>query len=138
MKIFTLFTLLLCLPLSTYAYDGNPTEQVTAFFSEFGSGKVNEAVDHLYSSNPAFQQKIQAIALVKQQIGTVSALYGKYIGNDNVHYEEISPSVVRIVQMANHELHPITWEFYFYRPGKKWMVSQAQFVDQFQVVGRKK
>ena len=138
MKKVLLFTFLLFLPLTTYAYDGSPKEQVEAFFNEFETGKVNESIDNLYLSNPAFSQKKQSLTLIKQQIGSLTALYGKYISNDNVHYEDLTPSLVRIVQIANYEIHPVTWEFYFYKQKNKWVVSQAQFADQFQFIERKK
>ena len=124
-------------PLS-YAYDGDSSEQVDMFFADLSVGKVNEAVDNLYASNPAMQQKIQALTLLKQQLASVTPLYGKMLDNENISKEELSPSLVRIVQLAKHEIHPIVWEFYFYKPKNKWIISQAMFVDQFQVVGAKK
>lgn len=138
MKYFTTAILVLLCANNVFAYNGLPKEQVAEFFKELSSDKPAQAVDNLYSSNPAMNQKIQQLTLLKQQLSTVSALYGKIIGTENIHYEELSPSLVRIVQIAKHEVHPITWEFYFYKPQKKWIISQGLFVDQFQVIGKKK
>lgn len=121
-----------------HAYEGTPSEQVEIFFAELSSGKVNESIDNLYASNPAMQQKIQALTVLKQQLSSVTPLYGAMLGNENISQEKLSPSLVRIVQVAKHELHPVVWEFYFYKPKDKWIISQAMFVDQFQVIGAKK
>ena len=120
------------------AYEGHPKEQVAQFFKDLSSDKTTQAVDNLYSSNPVMSQKIQQLSLLKQQLGAVSTLYGKIIGTENVHYEELSPSLIRIVEIAKHELHPVAWEFYFYKPSKSWIISQGIFADQFQVLGKKK
>ncbi|MDM3871078.1 hypothetical protein QSV34_06875 [Porticoccus sp. W117] len=119
-------------------YEGNPTSQVDQFFSEISAGKADQAIDNLYSNNPTMQQKIQALTVLKQQINSLGAFYGNYLGFEKVSYEEISPSVVRMVTVAKYEVHPIVWEFYFYKPKNTWIISQAMFVDQFQVLGAKK
>lgn len=121
-----------------FAYEGSPKDQVALFFKDIAAGKTSEAIDNLYSSNPAMSQKQQELTVLKQQMGTVNSLYGRFIGSEIVHYEELSPSLIRIVQVAKHELHPILWEFYFYKPNDKWIISQGLFVDQFQIIGSKK
>lgn len=138
MKYLLLTVILTTLSSVSLAYEGVPARQVEMFFSELSEGKVNEAIDHLYSSNPAMQQKIQALTVLKQQLASLPPLYGNLIGTENISQEELSPSLVRIVQVAKHEIHPIVWEFYFYKPKDKWIISQAMFVDQFQVVGAKR
>ncbi|MDX1757389.1 MAG: hypothetical protein R3175_15135 [Marinobacter sp.] len=122
----------------SHAYEGEPAKQVDRFFAELSAGKVNESIDNLYASNPAMQQKIQALTMLKQQLASLIPLYGSMLGNENVSREELSPSLMRIVQVAKHELHPVIWEFYFYKPEDKWIISQAMFVDQFQIIGAKK
>jgi len=123
---------------SVHAYDGNPNEQVASFFNDYIAGKQSVAIDSLYSSNPLSAQKVQQLTLLKQQVGSVQLLYGSTLGTENIHSEIISPSIVRIVELAKHEHHPILWEFYFYKPKDKWFISQVMFVDQFQLVGAKK
>ena len=114
------------------AYDGSPGEQVSAFFADLSKGSANDAVDGLYSSNSAFKQKIQALTVLKQQMASVPALFGAYLGMELVHEEQISPSVMRVVAIEKREIHPIIWEFYFYKPKENWVISQAVFGDQFQ------
>jgi hypothetical protein len=130
--------MMITLSSASYAYEGPPTAQVEMFFAEMSKGKINESIDNLYGNNPAIQQKVQALTLLKQQVASITTLFGNMIGNETLSYEELSPSIIRIVQAAKHEVHPIIWEFYFYKPKDKWIVSQAMFVDQFQLVGTKK
>jgi hypothetical protein len=129
---------ILAIPSAAFTYKGTPKNQVALFFKDIAAGKSTEAIDNLYSSNPAFSQKQQQLTLLKQQLATVTTLYGTFIGSEKIHYEELSPSLIRIVQVAKHEIHPILWEFYFYKPRNNWMISQGKFVDQFQVVGTNK
>ena len=129
---------LLCISSVTSAYSGSPTDQVDAFFKDYSAGKTNNSIDNLYSNNPAMKQKIQALTVMKQQLASISSLYGRYLGNENISIEKISPSITRIVQVSKHNLLPVIWEFYFYKPNDTWIISQAMFVDQFQVVGLKK
>ncbi len=112
-------------------------DQVDAFFKELPSDS-NKAIDNLYASNPAMQQKAQALTLMKAQMPQVSALFGSYLGYELISKEKISTSLVRISVVEKRNLHPLTWEFYFYKPKEKWIVSQAVFVDQFQNLGTKK
>jgi len=120
------------------AYEGNPESQVSEFFKELKAGKFSESIDNLYSSNPLMSQKQQQLTMLKQQLSSIPALYGSFISNENISTEELSPSLVRIVEVAKHESHPVVWEFYFYKPKDKWIISQGMFVDQFQTVGAKK
>ena len=120
------------------SYDGRPQEQVNSFFKDLNKGNSNEAIDNLYSSNPTIAQKIQQLTMLKQQVAMVSTLYGKSIGQENVIVEEISPSVMRIVTVDKHELHPVIWEFYFYKAKNIWIVSQSVFNDQFKFLDKKK
>ncbi|GAB5453193.1 MAG: hypothetical protein Hals2KO_35210 [Halioglobus sp.] len=135
-KYFTLVFFIL--HASAYAYEGSPASQVDSFFSELSTGKTQSAIENLYASNPAMKQKAQDLAILTRQIGTVSAIYGALMASEKITEENISPSIVRIVMVAKHELHPVIWEFYFYRPKKEWIISQALFVDQFQVIGSRK
>ena len=69
--------LLLVFSPAIFAYEGTPAEQVNSFFIELSSGKVNESVDNLYSSNPIMQQKIQALTVMNGKILTLDTLLTK-------------------------------------------------------------
>ena len=131
MKKAVFLILLLLLPVTSFAYEGSPEEQVASFFNDLSTGKSAEAVDNLYSSNPAFKEKIQQLTVLKQKLPMIDILYGKSLGQESCIVEHPTPSVTRIVMVDKHEKHPIVWEFYFYKPHDKWIVSQGVFTDQF-------
>jgi hypothetical protein len=137
MKKPTFAFLMIMMSANTFSYEGNPSEQVRKFFSDF-STSTDKAIDNLYASNPAMQQKPQGLMVMKTQTASLANFYGKYIGYEIALEEEISPSLVRISALGKYEMHPVTWEFYFYKPKDKWMTSQAAVVDQFQNLGSKR
>ena len=128
--------LLLLISAKALAYEGVPAEQVKSFFKDLPVN-TDKAIDNLYASNAAISQKVQALTMMKSQMPQVSALYGEFLGYEVISTEKISPSLVRISVLEKRNLHAITWEFYFYKPRAKWMISQAMFFDQFQNVGTK-
>ena len=137
MKYLFRITVLLLITTNGLAYEGTPQKYVDAFFKEI-SKNTDKAIDNLYASNPAMQQKIQALTVMKSQMSQVSTLYGSYLGYETISEEQLSPSLVRISALAKYEVHALTWEFYFYKPTNKWIISQATFVDRFQNVDPKK
>ena len=137
MRVLVFLVLSICSTVA-FSYEGEPLDQVKTFFSDYSKGKSSEAIDRLFSSNPMMNQKPQELTMLKQQVSTIEVLYGKYLGTENIHYEELTPSLVRIVQLAKHEKHPVIWEFFFYKPKKEWIISQGIFVDTFQVIGKAK
>lgn len=135
-KLILLFALSVIASVSQ-AYEGTPAKQVSLFFTEVAEGKISQAIDHLYVSNPIVMQRAQELTLLKQQLGNIEPLYGAFLGTEAVHFEQLSDSLVRIVQIVKYEQQPVTWEFYFYKPKQAWIVSQALFTDQFQVLDLK-
>lgn len=128
---------LLLISINSFSYEGSPKIQVESFFSEM-SRSTGSAIDNLYASNPAMKQKQQALTLMKSQLNSLPTFFGKYIGHEVLLKEQLSPSLFRISAVAKYEMHPVIWEFYFYKPKSKWIVSNAVFGDQFQNIGPKK
>jgi hypothetical protein len=62
--------------------------------------------------------------LLKQQVGVINQPYGKLLGTENLHTEQLSQSLFRIVELAKHEHHPVIWEFYFCKSKENWIISQ--------------
>ena len=100
------------------------------------SGDLQQCIDNLFESNPAMQQKLQMLVVLKQQLETISVVFGDFVGMEEVVEEEITPSITRIVAVAKYEQHPVVWEFWFYKPHDEWIVSQAVFSDQFQFLAQ--
>ena len=133
-----LLVLIMTIPsFNTFAYEGLPREQIKKFFKDVGKGQANEAIDRLYSENPVLSANEAGKAVIKQQTASAPAIFGAFLGHENVHVDKLSDSVVRYVEIAKYANHPITWEFYFYKPKDKWFVVQCGFIDRFQIIDSK-
>jgi hypothetical protein len=131
MKKLIIICILFLMSSTSLAYEGDPETQVENFFKDLSSGNVNEAIDSLYSSNPLMNQKIQELTLMKQQVAMISTLFGKHIGVEEYSNELLTPSITKIVKVEKFENHPVVWEFFFYKPHDKWIISKGTFNDQF-------
>lgn len=130
--------LLTVFSVNCWSYDGMPKEQINSFFDDYAKGEYNKAMTKLYVTNERLSEQSQLMSMMQQQMSSVTTLFGGYIGHENVQYEELSPSLVRVVEIAKHERHPIVWEFYFYKPKNKWIVAETTFKDSFKILGAKK
>ena len=115
-----------------------PEKIAATFFDTFMKGDASKAVDNFFAINPLFKDKAQQVQLLKSQLGTVSQLYGAPFAVELVSAEDLTPSLERLVYITKHEWIAVTWEMYFYRPKNIWVPNQLLFVDQFQLIGRKK
>ena len=115
-----------------------PEKIAAAFFDTLMKGDASKAVDSFFAINPLFKDKAQQVQLLKSQLGTVSQLYGAPFAVELVSMEDLTPSLQRRVYITKHEWIAVTWEMYFYRPKDIWVPNQLLFVDQFQIIGRKK
>lgn len=131
MKRLIVLSVMFLMSSTSFAYEGTPEMQIENFFIDLSTGKVNEAIDNLYSSNPLMNQKIQQLTLLKQQVGMISTLFGKHIGVEEYSNELVTPSIKKIVKVEKFENHPVVWEFFFYKPNDKWIISKGTFNDQF-------
>jgi len=139
MKIIAGAILLMAFSIGGCLADSPTPEKIAAnFFDTLIKGDAAKAVDDFFSSNQKFKEKIQALQLLKSQLGTVTQLYGTPYAVELVSVEDLTPSLQRRVYITKHEWIPITWEMYFYRPQSEWVTVQLLLVDQFQLIGRKK
>jgi len=80
----------------TYSAKAQPvvkdyTKHIDKFFSLYNSGKLAEAVDYIYSSNPWMKQKTDSITKVKSTILGLSAMAGEY-----QEYEILTQEIVNL------------------------------------------
>ena len=139
MKRVLISFILLVIATPVIAYEGSPQEQVSLFFKDVKAKKISMGIESLYSGNPTLlEQKKSQLTVLKQHVSTFEILFGEYLDNEIIHTEEFSPSLIRIVHAAKYSNHPLIFEFYFYKPKDKWIVSQFVFADQFETIGRRK
>lgn len=136
-------TFLLLLPLfftlNASAYEGSPEEQVAAFFEEFEQGETTEAVDNLFAQTPMAVENVQLhLDILKASIKEMNEEYGDFLRTENIHNEQLAPSINRIVQVAVFEKTPVIVEFYFYKPQDKWILNRLMYSSNYSFIEKVK
>lgn len=139
MKYFlsVLLAVILC-NLTQAAESLSPEEIAAEFFDKVLKGDNGPAIETFFSTNPPIIGKAQELQLLKSQLNTVTQVYGQPYAVEAVLVEDLTASLQRRVYITKHEWHPVTWEMYFYKPKAEWIADRLLFVDQYQVIGRRK
>jgi len=139
MKAMKLAILFLLVPLtSSYAQDiAIPTKKAEQFLSTLLQGEVDKAYDSLFQGSVIPERKPQAVDMLKRQTKMGLPVFGKGLGFELSNQQEFGKSIVRLVYIFKCELHPLIWEFYFYRPNSEWVLSNIRFNDEFGLLGEK-
>ncbi|MDH5670284.1 MAG: hypothetical protein OEY86_19975 [Nitrospira sp.] len=138
MKYLRLAAILLLVASVSSAADPTPDSISTQFFDLLVKGNDSKAIDGLFGLNPLFKDKGQQLQLMKTQLAGAIQIYGAASAAELILKEDLSPSLHRRVYITKHDLHPLTWEMYFYKSKSGWLPDQMLFVDQYQVLGTKK
>lgn len=113
---------------------GDPADRADRFLSQVEAGEVATALERLAVGSPLIEGNSQALTLLKGQIDAAFPVYGKALGHELVHSESFGRSILRLVYVQRLELHPLVWEFYFYRPAERWVLAKVLFQDQFELL----
>ncbi len=108
-------------------------QKTETFLSKLMAEQIGPAYDELFAGT-SIASKPQAVALLKNQTATVRSLYGKVLGYERVSSRTFGGSVVRLLYIMKYEVHPIVFEFYFYRVSREWILVKVQFNDQFSLL----
>ncbi len=137
MKKMFLTIALLFLPLASLsaAAAETPKQKVEKFLAGLQQGKVSESYDELFVGSNISKAKPQAVTTLKHQTKSGLPLYGKVLGYEVVHNEQLSNSLARLVYILKLERHPTIWEFYFYKPGDQWVLINVKFNDKLDLLG---
>lgn len=138
MKRLVLAATLLLVSFAASGAEPTPDSISSQFFDTLVKGDSEKAIDGLFGLNPLFKDKRQQIQLVKTQLAGAIQIYGPASAAELVLKEDLSPSLQRRVYITKHDLHPLSWEMYFYKAKSGWLPDQLLFVDQYQVLGSKK
>ena len=117
--------------------DLGPKEQADLFFRQVKAGNINDAYQSLFARSGIAQAKPQALEALRRQTEAYLPLFGKILDWELVEEEKFGSSLVRMVFLLKTEKHPLTWEFFFYKPADVWFASQVTFDDQFRALGPK-
>jgi hypothetical protein len=114
---------------AVFASDGGAGYEplIQKFFKKFEAGKINEAIDELYSTNKWVDQQRDMVQNVKTQFAGVGALVGQYRGRELVGTTIIGGRVVHVTYLALYDRQPVRLEFQFYKPQDAWIIYSFSF-----------
>jgi len=112
-----------------FAADGQAGYEplIQKFFKKFEAGKINEAIDELYSTNKWVDQQRDMVQNVKTQFAGVGPLVGQYRGRELVGTTTIGGRVVHVTYLALYDRQPVRLEFQFYKPQDAWIIYSFSF-----------
>lgn len=139
-KLFLLAVLLLmAVPVLCCAgEDAGPVKAAESFFDGIQRGDISGAFDRLFAGSHILGNKPQVLEEMKKTTKTNLSFCGKMIGSELLMKENYGNSLVRLVYLLKMEKHPLTVEFYFYKPGNTWFISNVMFNDDFSLLKRNK
>jgi hypothetical protein len=109
------------------ANDSDYQPLIDKFFVKFEAGKINEAIDEVYSTNPWAQQQKDMIQNIKAQFSGLGPLMGKYRGRELVGTTRVGGRLVHVTYLALYDRQPVRFEFQFYRPQESWVIYSFSF-----------
>jgi hypothetical protein len=120
--------------LGSDAKGPSPTEMAEEFLSRIAKAEIDKAYEAFLEGSSIDAKQVE---LLRQKTKSGLPLYGTILGRELIREESFGTSVVRLVYLLKCEQHPITWEFYLYKPKDRWIVSSLKFLDTFDLlVGR--
>ena len=114
---------------SALAADGGAGYEplIQKFFKKFEAGKVNEAIDELYTTNKWAEQQRDMVQNIKTQFAGVGGLGGQYRGRELVGTTTVGGRLVHVTYLALYDRQPLRFEFQFYRPQDAWIIYSFSF-----------
>ncbi len=105
-------------------------QKADAFLGQLMAGSIGPAYDGILAGSNSSKLTPQLIAQFKQQSAGIPRVYGRFLGFERVSSPRVGDSIVQLLYVVKHELHPIVWEFSFYRVKDDWFVVKIRFNDQ--------
>lgn len=98
------------------------------FFITYQKDGASKALDNLYSNNKWMSRATDAVANLKQQLGTLNEDYvGKYYGYELIVEKQLSDSFVFMSYLVKFDRQPIRFTFQFYKPDNKWRTHSIKY-----------
>ena len=138
-RLFVFAFVAVFLSMVSFAEEPEPKTMAEQFLNVLSQGNVSGAYDGLFSGSQIPEQKPQMAEMLKRQTEMGLPVYGQILGYELYIEEQFGGSVVRLVYIMQLQMHPLFWEFYFYKPGQgPWRLINVAFNDEFAVLSAKK
>ncbi len=97
------------------------------FFTLLSKGKSDEAIDFMFSTNPALMKLTDQSERLKNRFNELNAAIGGYGSNYKLLELKVADRFVYQHFFVAYDLQPISVRIKYYKPGSKWMVYGVQF-----------
>ncbi len=105
-------------------------EILDTFFSLYGEGKTDEAVDYIFETNEYLISAQQQIESIKEKLKTITSVIGQYYGYEKIIQKEAGESYKYVRCMVKHDRQPLFFTFILYKPDQKWQLQTVRFDDK--------
>ena len=101
----------------------------TQFFKLVSEGKVTEAMDQAWATNPYSSGMADTLTNVKSQLNSSLAIVGKYRSYELLTRKEVASRYVYLSYFVAFDRQPIKFEFHCYRGNDKWALQNFKYSD---------
>jgi len=101
--------------------------KIHTFFSKIKAGKVEEAVDFVYSDNPWLQKMPDQIQTIKNQLMSLDKLVGSYQSHEKLLEKVVADRYAYLYYFVAYDRQPLRFTFAYYKPKDRWMLFSFQF-----------
>jgi hypothetical protein len=122
--------LILC--LGNAQSQNSSDEILDAFFTLYGEGKTDDAVDYIFETNQYLLAAQQQISSMKEKLKTITSVIGQYYGYEKIIQKEAGASYKYVRCMVKHDRQPLFFTFIFYKPDQKWQLQTVKFDDKLE------
>lgn len=126
-SVIALFAMLMSFTALAADGDAGYEPLIQKFFKQFEGGKVNEAIDELYSTNKWIDQQRDMVQNIKTQFAGVVPLVGQYRGRELIGTATIGGRLVHVTYLMLYDRQPLRFEFQFYKPKDAWIIYSFSF-----------
>ena len=114
--------------ISNLSLSVEPKKEIDEFFKLLNSGKSQEAVDRLFSSNKWMKNQHDQVSAFKEQTGLLKKdLLGELNGFVLLGNKTFKKIYMSISYIALYERQPIRFKFEFYKPNDEWQFNGFSF-----------
>ncbi len=114
----------------TACYAESYDDKIVQFFKLIQEDKPSEAIDFIYSENPWFSQKSDAIQDVKMKFTNMKSFVGNYNSYEKIFEHTIANRFVHISYFVAYDRQPLRFNFQFYKPKDQWSIYSFSFDDE--------
>jgi hypothetical protein len=104
-----------------------PKEIVENFFNIYSSGKIDNSIDFIASTNPWMERATDSLEQLKSQLRSLESMLGEYYGYHLMAEKTLGNSLVGFSYIANFDRQPIRFIFVFYKATDQWKIHKLKF-----------